>query len=209
MRFFLCFLAAVVPVAAQQLAQLDLQDSRAESVTYRARRAIHLVPAGNSGSGIAVVKSSSFLDGTIEADVAGAPGAGADSAARGFIGLAFRLHDGAHFELFYIRPTNGRANDQLRRNHSTQYESVPDWPWDRLRKESPGVYESYADLETGAWTKLKIVVSGTTAQLYVNGAAQPALLVNDLKLAPAKGAIGLWVGPGTDGYFANLKVTPR
>jgi hypothetical protein len=28
-----------------------------------------------------------------------------------------------------------------------------------------------------------------------------------LKLGMTKGAIGLWVGPGTDGYFANLRVT--
>ncbi|MDR3701847.1 MAG: hypothetical protein P4L56_19515 [Candidatus Sulfopaludibacter sp.] len=138
------------------------------------------------------------------------PAPGVNEAARGFIGIAFRVQSGgSKLELFYIRPTNGRADDQLRRNHSTQYESFPDWPWNRLRQESPGVYESYTDLETGAWTKLKIVVSGTKGSLYVNGAAQPCLVVNDLKLAPAKGAVALWVGPGTDGYFSNLKVVPQ
>ena len=65
------------------------------------------------------------------------------------------------------------------------------------------------DLEPGVWTKVRIVVNGTKARLYVHGAAQPSLIVNDLKLGPTKGAIGLWVGPGTDGYFANLRVTPQ
>ena len=116
---------------------------------------------------------------------------------------------GSKLELFYIRPTNARADDQLRRNHSAQYESFPDWPWNRLRQEAPGVYESYTDLETGAWTRLKIAVAGVKAKLYVNGAAQPCLIVNDLKLAPASGAVALWVGPGTDGYFSNLRVTPK
>jgi hypothetical protein len=44
-----------------------------------------------------------------------------------------------------LRPTNGRADDQVRRNHSTQYISYPDFPWYRLREETPGMYESYSD----------------------------------------------------------------
>jgi hypothetical protein len=79
------------------------------------------------------------------------PGAPAD--ARGFIGIDFRGQEhGARTESIYLRPTNGRADDQLRRNHSVQYDSVPDFPWFRLRKESPGVYESYTDLEAGEWS---------------------------------------------------------
>ena len=41
-----------------------------------------------------------------------------------------------------------------------------------LRKENPGVYESYVDLESGTWTRLKVVATGTQARLYVNGAAR-------------------------------------
>jgi hypothetical protein len=113
----------------------------------------------------------------------------------------------AQYECFYIRPTNGRADDQLRRNHATQYVSHPDYPWYRLREESPGVYESYADLVPGAWTRLRITVSGTAARLYVNGARQPTLIVNDLKLGETRGRIGLWIGNGTEAYFTKLTVT--
>ena len=61
----------------------------------------------------------------------------------------------------------------------------------------------------GEWISLKIVVDGAQARLYVNGAEQPALVVNDLKLgSEAQGTIGLWVDVGTRAYFANLKVTP-
>jgi hypothetical protein len=52
-------------------------------------------------------------------------------------------------------------------------------------------------------------VSAAKAQLYVQSAEQPCLLVNDLKLPPVKGAVGLWIGTGTDGYFANLHVMPE
>jgi hypothetical protein len=113
---------------------------------------------------------------------------------------------GSHFECFYLRPTNGRANDQLRRNHSTQYISHPDFPWYRLREETPGVYESYTDLVPGAWTPIRIVVSGIQAQLYVNGAEQPCLVVNDLKLGETQGQIALWIGAGTEAYFSTVVV---
>ena len=75
---------------------------------------------------------------------------------------------------------------------------------------SPGRYESYVDLVPGEWTHLRIEVSGATARLYVNNAAQPALIVNDLKRgADAHGTVGLFVGNGTDGHFRNLTVRPQ
>jgi hypothetical protein len=127
--------------------------------------------------------------------------------ARGFIGIAFRVQPGAsRYECIYLRPTNGRADDQLRRNHTTQYISFPDWPWERLRKDSPGVYESYVDLQPGEWTKVRIVVKGTDASLFVGAATQPCLLVHDLKLGESTGAVALWIGPGTEGYFRDLKI---
>ena len=114
--------------------------------------------------------------------------------------------NGERFECFYLRPTNARADDQLRRNHTTQYVAHPDYPWHALRKDHPGVYESYVDLEAGAWTRVKIVVAGRTAKLYVNGAAQPCLIVNDLRHGGAGGAVALWAQVTTDAYFSNLKI---
>jgi hypothetical protein len=35
------------------------------------------------------------------------------------------------------------------------------------------------------------------------------LIINDLKLDPKTGGIALWVGPGTEGYFSNLKITAK
>jgi len=75
-----------------------------------------------------------------------------------------------------------------------------------LREESPGVYESYVDIEPQAWTHLKIVVSGINAQLYVNNAPQPCLIVNDLKLGEARGQVALWDGADTEAYFSNLRI---
>ena len=181
--------------------------------SYRGRRAVNIVnddgPAGTGSGGavLAIVKASDFKDGTIEAEIAGFPRQGAKPTTRGFIGIAFRVQDhGSRYEAFYLRMTNGRADDQLQRNHSAQYVSHPDFPWNRLRAENPGVYESYVDLEAGAWTRIKIVVSGKKAQLYVNGAAQPCLIVNDLKLGESHGQVALWIGSDTEAYFSNLTI---
>jgi hypothetical protein len=128
---------------------------------------------------------------------------------RGFVGISFRVSsDRSDSETFYLRAKNGRSEDQLQRNHSAQYISLPGFPWQKLRSESPGKYESYVDLVPGKWIHVKIQVSGTSARLYVNGAEQPTLIVNDLKQPPVPGAIALWVGPGTIANFSDLKV-PR
>lgn len=189
--------------------KLDGKNSKAEVVTWKGSPAIKLVQDEVGFDGMAILKGASFHNGTIEVDVAGLPGARAAESARGFVGISFRVQaDGKH-ETFYIRPTNGRAADQLRRNHSVQYVSTPDWPWERLRKETPGVYESYADMQPGEWTHLKIVVKGTELEAYVGGATQPTLLVHDLKLGDVTGGVALWIGPGTDAYFKNLNITPQ
>ena len=214
MRWTLLFFAATTALDAQtwpldSTTPLSVVHAKPEVTKYRDRQGLRLLNAASqefAGSGLAAISESDFEDGTIEVDVAGLPREGAMQAARGFIGIAFRLQDATHYECFYIRPTNGRADDQLRRNHSTQYVGEPDFPWERLRKESPGVYESYTDLAAGEWTKVKIVVSGVRAQLFVNGAEQPCLIVNDLKHGKSRGKIALWVGPDTEGYFANLVV---
>jgi hypothetical protein len=169
---------------------LEMINTKAEVVNYRGRRALHLALAPgqetDKGSMIALVKGTDFKDGRIEVEVAGVPITAMDPTARGFVGVEFRAQQhGAKAENIYLRPTNGRADDQLRRNHSVQYESFPEFPWDRLRREQPGVYESYVDLEAGAWTKMKIEVAGMKARLYVNGTEQPCLIVNDLKLGEA------------------------
>jgi hypothetical protein len=191
------------------LAELELHHVEAEMVTYRGRHAVRLVEKEEptTDPAIAILSGSDFKDGVIEAEIAGTPRKDAPQDMRGFVGMAFRVQPhGTRFECFFLRPTNGRADDQLRRNHSTQYISYPDYPWHRLREQNPSVYESYTDLVPGAWTPIRIVVSGVRAQLYVNGAEQPSLVVNDLKLGKTKGQIALWIGAGTEAYFSTVVV---
>lgn len=196
-----------VPLA---LDRLTLKGVVADSVRYQNRQAIRLLESDKSRNtlGLAIVNGVSLRDGSIEVDVAGKRGPYAVPDDRGFIGVAFRVTASAdRFEYIYLRPDNGRAEDQVRRNHSTQYASHPDFPWPRLRKESPERYESYVDLEPGVWTRMRVVVSGATARLFVHDVSQPALVVSDLKLGAGEGGIALWIGAGTEGFFSNLRVT--
>ena len=180
--------------------------TKTEVTTYRGRKALHVSTLGD-GQALFVIKNSEFKSGTIEAEIAAAPGKSAPPDARGFVGISFHVQEhAARYETMYLRMTNGRADEQLRRNHSAQYESVPEFPWNRLRKESPGVYESYVDVKAGAWTSVKVVVKGVRAALYVNGAEQPCLIVNDLKLGETAGPVALWSGYDTEAYFSKLNL---
>jgi hypothetical protein len=190
---------------------LDLVGVVAAATTYAGRPAVKLLERDPTRrGGMAVLKGVAFTDGTITLDVAGRRGAYAVPDDRGFIGVAFRTRaDRSAYEYIYLRPDNGRAEDQVRRNHSTQYAAEPDFGFDRLRRESPERYESYVDLEPGVWTRMRVDVSGRTARLYVHDAPQPALVVTDLKLGTEGGGVALWIGPGTEGYFSSVRVTPR
>ena len=185
-----------------------------EIVTYRGVRAVKLVPAaetaGKDEDMLALLDRPEFRDGVIQIDVAGAPRTGTPPDSRGFIGISFRTGPhGSWSDVFYLRPTNGRADDQLRRNHAVQYASDPEFPWHRLREESPGVYEAYADMVAGDWTTMRIEVAGTKARLFVNGASQPCLIVNDLKHGDRPGRIALWAHVETDAYFGPISVSAR
>jgi hypothetical protein len=207
MKYLLAVLA-IAPLCAQTVENLEARHASVTKAMYQGKPAIRVDAQADAtdGESYAIVKGSRFHNGTIEVELAGKPAANAAAGARGFIGIAFRVQ-GDRYEYIYLRPTNGRADDQVRRNHATQYGAHPEFGFGRMRADSPEKYESYVDLEPGVWTKYRIAIDGTKAKLYVHDAAQPCLIVNDLKLGDSEGGVALWVGPGTEGYFANLKIT--
>ena len=200
-------LAIASLASAQTVDQLTPHKVKVEQVEYKGNHAIKIVEDGDvpNGEAYAIVKGATFHNGEITVELAGQPAGGAAAAARGFIGIAFRMKDG-QFEYIYLRPTNGRADDQVRRNHSTQYSAHPNFSFAVSRAQAPEKYESYVDLEPGVWTRYRIIVEGTKARLYVHGATQPCLIVNDLKLGDSSGGVALWIGPGTEGYFTALRI---
>lgn len=220
----------------QSTTGLTLHQTRAEPVSFEGRPALRLTatpppassPAPEAAKGkagkaaapsaeagrrdhLALVEGVDFSNGTIEVDLAGEPAPGVAGGARGFVGVAFRVQpDRRTYDCFYLRPTNGRAEDQERRNHTAQYISHPEHTWFALREKFPSRYESYVDIVPAKWIRVRIEVEGAKARLFVNGAEQPTLLVNDLKTGPGgKGAVALWLEGSTVAHFANLRIVPR
>lgn len=165
------------------------------------RRGVHL--SEKEGNGIAWIEGSDFAEGTIEVDVRGR-----DVVGRSFLGIAFHRKDDNTYDAVYVRPFNFRATDPVRHQHAVQYIAVPDYDWPRLRKEFPEEFENPVDasVEPTGWVPLRIVVKGRTIQVFVGAVTTPTLEVRKLG-ATDRGAVGLWVGNGSDGDFANLRIT--
>lgn len=167
------------------------------------------VITGEDEATYAKVINSEFQNGIIEVKVFSKLLEDAPDYSRGFIGVAFRIDEkNDTFESIYLRPTNGSCDIQLRRNRSVQYFSYPNFKYDRSRETNPGEYETYADIDLNQWIDMKIEVKGEQAKLYLNGQKKPTLIVNDMKHGGnQKGALGLWVDIGTEGFFRDLQFT--
>ena len=153
-----------------------------------------------------------FQDGTIEVDLAGEVNGKGPTAVRGFVGLVFRVsEDSNRYETFFLRMTNGLLAvpppPVPRDTQGIQYESHPDWSFQRLRDMYPGTYETSAAVAPAAWFHVRIAVAGQTAQVFIGESETPTITVEDLKLGKdARGAVGLFSGNGTAAYFSNLSI---
>lgn len=149
-----------------------------------------------------------FHNGIIEVDVCGKLLKDAPDYARGFIGIVFRASDNdSEFESFYIRPANGRdCTDPVRKAHGCQYFSYPGYTFSYFREFGINAYEGSVDsIALNEWSHIRAEIIDNRGLFYVDG--QKVLEVNGLKHGPdSKGAVGLYVDIGTDGYFRNLKI---
>ena len=177
--------------------------------TYKGQAAIYGKKKNpEKGSSLILINDIELSSGIIEFDLAGSRAEDSNPQSRGFLGLAFRVSDdNTAYDCFYLRAANGRADNQLQRNHTVQYMALPGYEWPKLRKETPGKYEAYVDMIPKEWTHIKVIIEDDSAEIYVHGSTQPTMIVNKLLGTKKSGKLALWVGPGTDAYFANLKIT--
>lgn len=159
-----------------------------------------------SGPGVVWIDGTEFGDGTIDVAVCGR-----DVPQQSFVGVAFHRRDDSTYEAVYLRPFNFRATNAASRHHAVQYIAVPDYDWPRLRQERPEQFESAVDASVSPtdWIPLRIVIDGSSLKVYVGSATgSPALDVERLATT-GRGMVGLWVGNGSDGVFANLRTVRR
>ena len=175
-------------LSAQQSVPFDtihwnIQAQEYELTKYKGQDALYIK------GGIAMLKDASLEDGIIEWDMA-------FPAERGFTGIRFRAENPQNCEEFYFRPhqsgnpdanqytpvNNGLAGWQL--YHGPEY-SVP--------------YEYNFE----KWFHVKLVVSGTRAELYIDNMRAPVLHIPALKRTPKSGGMMLY-GSMVPTYFANF-----
>lgn len=210
---FLAFAGLAVPgaVCAQETVRPDLSTlagggawrlvNRGASVAREGERVVATLDA-RSGDGVAWLDGVDFRNGTIEVLLRGHNDPG-----RSFVGVAFRGADDETFDAVYFRPFNFVADNELSRSHMVQYISHPVYTWSRLRTEHPGVYENALPTppDPDAFFRARIVVEKPTVRVYVGDDIVPALEVNELTDRTG-GRIGLWVGNGSGGGFADLVI---
>lgn len=153
------------------------------------------------GPGIAWREGFVFSQGTIDADIA---------AFSGHIGLAFWIRDSKHYSAVYFRPQNRRA-DPVNGAHAVQYAALPDYGWERLRREKPGIYENAASLpepDSGMWFHVHLEISPSQVRVFVNNSREPCLIVNDVLTTGTSGSVGFFMGNDSLAIISNLKVEP-
>jgi len=204
LTFFLLFGAS--NLAGQRSIEpkdLDVFNRTVSALSDGTRKGVHLDE--RPGEGVAYLKGIEFSNGTIEFDVRGK-----DVQGQSFVGVAFHGLDSTTYDAIYLRPFNFRTDDPARHSHAVQYVSQPTYPWQKLRAERPGVFEQPVSPapDPNAWFHVRVVVASPKVSVFVGDAKQPSLVVTQLS-DRTKGLVGLWVGNGSGGDFADLKIIPH
>jgi hypothetical protein len=158
----------------------------------------------HEGDGVAWWPDVHFDNGTIELDLRGK-----DVLQQSFLGVAFHGVDETTYDAVYFRPFNFRSEDPVRHSHAVQYISHPAYTWNRLRAERPNQFEQpiASPPDPNQWFHARVVVEFPSVRVFVNDIAAPVLDIKQLSDRKT-GWVGVWVGNGSDGAFANLTITP-
>ena len=200
----LCLVTIVAGAGAQKvdLASAKLRPVNRQVSRIEERGGVH-VSAGD-GPGVVWIDGTDFGEGTIDLDVRGK-----DVLQQSFVGIAFHRKDDQTYESVYLRPFNFQAADPTRHNHALQYMQVPDFDWPVLREKFPEEFERpvHPSLQATDWVPLHVAVHGGRVQVSAGLVANQTMEVRKLGQLD-RGLVGLWVGNGSDGDFANLRITP-
>ena len=192
-------LACFGPVSGLEAATLDvggdgweISGDHAVEV-FQGREALRLATAR------AYRRDVRFQDGTLELDVA-------LTGRRSFVYVQFRMQSDGEFEEVYLRPHKSELPDAI------QYTPVHRQRSSWQLYHGPGATAAAA-LPAGEWVRLRIVISGRQAAVFVGDVDQPQLIVPRLAHEPRAGYLALrgFVPRGSTGHaahFANLRVLP-
>jgi hypothetical protein len=107
----------------------------------------------------------------------------------------------------YFRPFRFADDDPDARSHAVQYVSWPEYTWEKLRKDKPGVFEAAIKPvpDPAGWFHARIDVTKQKVSVSIDGSTQPCMVVD--RLGYREGDVGLWVD-SMPGAFRNLRIQP-
>ncbi len=161
---------------------------------YQGMNALLLKRKIENSKSASVPKNLHFKDGEIERDSA-SPGGAA-----GYIGVAFRIMDAHHYETLYFRPGYSGTMDAVQ--YMPEKRSEFNW-WDY---EVPK-FQAKDSLPLTGWFHVKLVIKGTTVEVFTHNRAQPVYKYDALDPYITSGSVGFWLGNSPIGAYKNLVVT--
>lgn len=193
----LILLAAIIPAffnctSGQQKTTVPIDASHwsVNSEDYRFEAYLG-VPSIYLPQGSAQLNDVVFHNGIIEFDIAFPEG-------RGFPGINFRIQDELNAEEFYMRPHQSGNPD------ANQYTPIFNGlaGWQLYYGEGHGAPIKY---NYDAWNHVKLVISGTIGEVYINDMEKPLFQIFELKHGDVKGPITL--KGNAKSHFANFSYT--
>jgi len=143
--------------------------------------------------GLALVKGTEgFVNGVIEFDIA-------IPAKRGFSGPIWRVQDLDNYEEFYLR--HHQSGNEDANQYSPVYNGLAGW---QLYYSADG-YGYPVKYVFDEWMPVKIIVSGSQAEIYVQDMNEPIVFVPELKRETSSGRIGFRDQGFAAARYANFR----
>jgi hypothetical protein len=196
---FLLGAALAAPVSAQRALPFDdgwtLTGDSTAVETVDGRQALRLT------TGRATRRDVRLEDGTIDVDVK-------VTRRRSFVYVGFRMVDDENHEEFYLRPHKSLLPDAV------QYAPVDQGQSAWQLHHGPGGTAA-PEIAPNVWTRLRVVLSGRRAAVFLGDTTKPVLLIPRLARDPAPGYLALYAflpaetpGAGPIAWFSNVRVSP-
>lgn len=138
------------------------------------------------------LKDVEFVNGVVEVDIN-------FSNRRNFPSVDFRIQDPQNYEHFYVRPHQSGNPDA--NQYTPVFNGLAGW-----QLYYGDQYATPIKYGFGEWHHIKIVVSGSKADIYFDDMENAILKVKELKHGVSSGTLGLGGGFGAV-YFANFQYT--